>query len=154
MALTTVVRLAVRGNAVVPVVTFRWILLVLSISCSAACGGETRVEACDARILSGPVARGAYYMSNFAIDTCNAYGIDATAGALWRESITGGDRVTLGASASTGFAQSAMANSTHAFWNDGGLKRVPLICRIDTLDELDYFKNGGILQYVLRHLAA
>jgi aconitate hydratase len=37
---------------------------------------------------------------------------------------------------------------------DGGLKRVPLLCRIDTFDELDYFKNGGILQYVLRHLAA
>jgi aconitate hydratase len=37
---------------------------------------------------------------------------------------------------------------------DGTLKRVPLICRIDTLDELDYFRNGGILQYVLRHLAA
>jgi aconitate hydratase len=37
---------------------------------------------------------------------------------------------------------------------NGTLKRVPLICRIDTLDELDYFKNGGILQYVLRHLAA
>ena len=37
---------------------------------------------------------------------------------------------------------------------DGGLKRVPLICRIDTLDELDYFRNGGILHYVLRHLAA
>ncbi len=37
---------------------------------------------------------------------------------------------------------------------DGGLKRVPLICRIDTVDELDYFRNGGILQYVLRHLAA
>jgi aconitate hydratase len=37
---------------------------------------------------------------------------------------------------------------------DGGLKRVPLICRIDTLDELDYFKHGGILQYVLRHLVA
>jgi aconitate hydratase len=36
---------------------------------------------------------------------------------------------------------------------DGTLKRVPLICRIDTLDELDYFKNGGILQYVLRQLA-
>ena len=34
------------------------------------------------------------------------------------------------------------------------LKRVPLICRIDTVDELDYFKNGGILQYVLRHLAS
>ncbi|HEY5067827.1 MAG TPA: aconitate hydratase AcnA [Xanthobacteraceae bacterium] len=37
---------------------------------------------------------------------------------------------------------------------DGGLKRVPLICRIDTVDELDYYKNGGILQYVLRQLAA
>ena len=36
---------------------------------------------------------------------------------------------------------------------NGTLKRVPLLCRIDTLDELDYFKNGGILQYVLRHLA-
>jgi len=37
---------------------------------------------------------------------------------------------------------------------DGSLKRVPLLCRIDTYDELEYFKNGGILQYVLRHLAA
>jgi len=37
---------------------------------------------------------------------------------------------------------------------DGALKRVPLVCRIDTYDELEYFKNGGILQYVLRHLAA
>jgi len=35
---------------------------------------------------------------------------------------------------------------------DGGLKRIPLICRIDTVDELDYFKHGGILQYVLRQL--
>jgi aconitate hydratase len=37
---------------------------------------------------------------------------------------------------------------------DGGLKRVPLLCRIDTLDELEYFRNGGILHYVLRQLAA
>jgi aconitate hydratase len=37
---------------------------------------------------------------------------------------------------------------------DGKLTRVPLISRIDTVDELEYFKNGGILQYVLRHLAA
>jgi aconitate hydratase A / 2-methylisocitrate dehydratase len=36
---------------------------------------------------------------------------------------------------------------------DGTLKRVPLVCRIDTVDELDYFKSGGILQYVLRQLA-
>jgi aconitate hydratase len=37
---------------------------------------------------------------------------------------------------------------------DGRLQRVPLICRIDTLDELEYLRNGGILQYVLRQLAA
>jgi aconitate hydratase len=28
------------------------------------------------------------------------------------------------------------------------------MCRIDTLDELDYFRHGGILHYVLRQLAA
>ncbi len=37
---------------------------------------------------------------------------------------------------------------------DGSVQTVPLLCRIDTLDELDYFRNGGILQYVLRDLAA
>jgi aconitate hydratase len=37
---------------------------------------------------------------------------------------------------------------------DGTVKRVPVICRIDTLDELEYFRNGGILHYVLRQLAA
>jgi len=37
---------------------------------------------------------------------------------------------------------------------DGTVSKVPLICRIDTLDELEYFRNGGILHYVLRNLAA
>jgi aconitate hydratase len=37
---------------------------------------------------------------------------------------------------------------------EGEVKNVPLICRIDTLDELEYFNNGGILHYVLRQLAA
>src|SRR5437764_6451944 len=37
---------------------------------------------------------------------------------------------------------------------DGAPTRVPTLCRINTLRERDYFKNGGILQYVLRHLAA
>jgi aconitate hydratase len=37
---------------------------------------------------------------------------------------------------------------------DGSRKSVPLLCRIDTLDELEYYRNGGILQYVLRNLAA
>ena len=37
---------------------------------------------------------------------------------------------------------------------DGQVRQVPLTCRIDTLDELEYFRNGGILHYVLRQLAA
>jgi aconitate hydratase len=37
---------------------------------------------------------------------------------------------------------------------NGSTQRVPLICRIDTLDELAYFRAGGILPYVLRQLAA
>jgi aconitate hydratase len=37
---------------------------------------------------------------------------------------------------------------------DGAVREVPLVCRIDTLDELEYFRNGGILQYVMRQLAA
>src|SRR5580704_11026684 len=37
---------------------------------------------------------------------------------------------------------------------DGTKRSVPLTCRIDTLDELEYFRNGGILSYVLRQLAA
>ena len=36
---------------------------------------------------------------------------------------------------------------------DGSTKDVKLLCRIDTLDELEYYKNGGILHYVLRSLA-
>ena len=27
-----------------------------------------------------------------------------------------------------------------------------MVCRIDTLDEVEYFRHGGILQYVLRSL--
>jgi aconitate hydratase len=36
----------------------------------------------------------------------------------------------------------------------GKAKTIKVLCRIDTLDELDYFANGGILHYVLRNLAA
>jgi aconitate hydratase len=37
---------------------------------------------------------------------------------------------------------------------DGSSTEVPLLCRIDTLDEVEYFRNGGILHYVLRQLLA
>ena len=37
---------------------------------------------------------------------------------------------------------------------DGASETVVTRCRIDTVNELEYFLNGGILQYVLRNLAA
>jgi aconitate hydratase len=36
---------------------------------------------------------------------------------------------------------------------DGSTKVTSLVCRIDTLDEVSYYKQGGILQYVLKNLA-
>jgi aconitate hydratase len=37
---------------------------------------------------------------------------------------------------------------------DGSKVRFTARCRIDTYNELEYFRSGGILQYVLRRLAA
>ncbi len=34
----------------------------------------------------------------------------------------------------------------------GEIKRIKTLCRIDTKNELEYYKNGGILQYVLRNM--
>ncbi len=42
----------------------------------------------------------------------------------------------------------------HINYADGSSKDVTLLCRIDTLDEVEYYRNGGILHYVLRQLAA
>jgi aconitate hydratase len=36
---------------------------------------------------------------------------------------------------------------------DGTKTSIEVLCRIDTLDEIDYYKNGGILHYVLRNIA-
>jgi len=35
---------------------------------------------------------------------------------------------------------------------DGVSKKIKLLCRIDTANEIEYYKNGGILQYVLRNM--
>jgi aconitate hydratase len=34
----------------------------------------------------------------------------------------------------------------------GDVKKIETLCRIDTKNELEYYKNGGILQYVLRNM--
>lgn len=36
---------------------------------------------------------------------------------------------------------------------DGSKQDVQALCRIDTLDEIEYYRNGGILHYVLRSMA-
>ena len=35
---------------------------------------------------------------------------------------------------------------------DGTIKTIEALCRIDTVSEIEYYKNGGILQYVLRSM--
>ena len=37
---------------------------------------------------------------------------------------------------------------------DGSTEDITTKCRIDTLDEVEYYRHGGILQYVLRNIAA
>ncbi len=35
---------------------------------------------------------------------------------------------------------------------DGSVEEIALLCRIDTGDEVEYYRHGGILHYVLRDL--
>jgi aconitate hydratase len=74
-------------------------------------------------------------------------------GTSWKSlGLTGAETVTIhGLASGLKPRQTMTAEITFA---DGRVQKVPLLCRIDTLDELDYYKNGGILQYVLRQLAA
>ena len=65
--------------------------------------------------------------------------------------LIGDETVTIRGLAAIKPRQRLTADITRA---DGSSIGVPLICRIDTQDELEYFKNGGILHYVLRTLAA
>ncbi len=37
---------------------------------------------------------------------------------------------------------------------DGQQQEIEVLCRIDTVNEVEYFKSGGILHYVLRQLIA
>jgi aconitate hydratase len=73
-------------------------------------------------------------------------------GTTWQTlGLDGSETVTLKGLASLKPRQIVEAQITR---KDGSKLAVPLVCRIDTLDEIEYYKNGGILQYVLRNLAA
>ena len=72
-------------------------------------------------------------------------------GQSWQNlGITGAEKVTIEGLETIEPQQTL--NATIAF-ADGSTKDVPLVCRIDTEDELSYYLNGGILHYVLRNLA-
>ena len=50
--------------------------------------------------------------------------------------------------------QPGMSLTLHITREDGSKETVDVLCRIDTLNEVEYFKSGGILNYVLRQLIA
>ena len=74
------------------------------------------------------------------------------AGTTWQTlGLKGDETVSINGLANVKPRQKMQAEITSS---DGTKIVVPILCRIDTLDEIEYFKNGGILHYVLRNLAA
>jgi len=73
-------------------------------------------------------------------------------GVTWQSlDLKGDETVTIRGLAAVKPRQKLEAEIAYA---DGSMRRVPILCRIDTLDEIDYFRNAGILHFVLRGLAA
>ncbi len=54
----------------------------------------------------------------------------------------------------TGGIQPGMSVTLTIHRADGSSTSTEVLCRIDTLDEVEYYRNGGILHYVLRQLLA
>ncbi|WP_208435588.1 aconitate hydratase AcnA [Bartonella phoceensis] len=72
-------------------------------------------------------------------------------GASWKSlGLKGDEKITIEGIHNLKPRQKTIATIT---FSDGIIKTVPLLCRVDTEDELDYLHHGGILQYVLRNLA-
>ena len=75
-----------------------------------------------------------------------------TDGASWKSlGITGDETISIKGLANIEPRQTLELDITFA---DGRNQIVPVLLRIDTLDELEYYRNGGILHYVLRNLVA
>ncbi|MHA6318374.1 aconitate hydratase AcnA [Altererythrobacter sp. CAU 1778] len=73
----------------------------------------------------------------------------------------GATRETLGLAATDSFTVKGLADLTpgqdievEVTREDGSTFAFTALCRIDTANEMEYYRNGGILQYVLRKLAA
>ncbi|MEM6626724.1 MAG: aconitate hydratase AcnA, partial [Pseudomonadota bacterium] len=70
----------------------------------------------------------------------------------WNElGMTGDETVSISGVADLAPRQTLPVTITFA---NGDVKNVDALVRIDTENELEYFRNGGILHYVLRNLAA
>ena len=65
--------------------------------------------------------------------------------------LDGSERFTITGVAGIEPRQDVMVSVTKA---DGSASSFTARCRIDTYNELEYFRSGGILHYVLRRLAA
>jgi aconitate hydratase len=72
-------------------------------------------------------------------DSCQSLGIDGT------------ETVTIEGLLSLTPRSNVLIKIVHA---DGRISEVITRCRIDTVNELDYYRHGGILHYVLRNLVA
>ncbi|WP_338109977.1 aconitate hydratase AcnA [Roseibium polysiphoniae] len=71
-------------------------------------------------------------------------------GESWQShGITGKERVTIKGIADI---QPRQMMDVEVTYEDGTTKTIECLCRVDTLDELEYIKAGGILHYVLRNL--
>ena len=65
--------------------------------------------------------------------------------------LLGGEIINIADLGSLKPRQDVIVDITYA---DGTSRQVPVLCRIDTEDEMSYYRHGGILPYVLRNLAA
>jgi len=64
--------------------------------------------------------------------------------------LTGAEFVSIGGVAAG--LRPRMALACRIDYADGKSREIELLCRIDTLDEVEYYRHGGILQYVLRSM--
>jgi len=72
-----------------------------------------------------------------------------------RKSLNLTGRETLDIQGLTGVELTPRMNLTLIITRENGSReKIEVLCRIDTLNEVEYFKSGGILHYVLRQLIA
>jgi aconitate hydratase len=64
--------------------------------------------------------------------------------------VTGNEKISIAGVATLKPRQKLLTTITYA---DGTSRQLDVLCRIDTEEELSYYRHGGILPFVLRNLA-